>query len=58
VLDADGGVCIRSERVDAVLKAAESRFEGEERLRKKLVAGEISYDLHGLREYVEKNRKD
>jgi 4-hydroxy-4-methyl-2-oxoglutarate aldolase len=58
VLDSDGGVCIRGERVDAVLKAAESRFEGEERLRKKLVAGEISYDLHGLRGHVEKNPKE
>jgi 4-hydroxy-4-methyl-2-oxoglutarate aldolase len=57
VLDADGGVCIRRERVDDVLKAAEARFERETRLREKLIAGEISYDLHGLREYVERNQK-
>jgi 4-hydroxy-4-methyl-2-oxoglutarate aldolase len=57
ILDADGGVCIQRERVEAVLKAAEFRLDRETRLREKLVAGEISYDLHGLREYVEKNRK-
>ena len=55
VLDADGGVCIQRERVDDVLKAAEARFERETRLREKLIAGETSYDLHGLREYVERN---
>jgi len=57
VLDADGGVCIQRERVDDVLKAAEARFERETRLREKLIAGEISYDLHSLREYVERNQK-
>jgi 4-hydroxy-4-methyl-2-oxoglutarate aldolase len=58
VLDADGGVCVKRERADEVLKAAESRFEREARLREKLEAGEISYDLHGLREVVEKNRRN
>lgn len=53
VLDADGGVCIQRERADAVLQAAEARFERESRLREKLIAGEMSYDLHGLRDYVE-----
>ena len=57
VLDADGVVCVKHERVDAVLKASEERLSKEATLRKKLLAGEISYDLHGLREYVEKNRK-
>jgi 4-hydroxy-4-methyl-2-oxoglutarate aldolase len=57
VLDADGGVCVQQTRIEEVLKAAESRLEREMRLRKKLIAGEISYDLHGLREYVERNRK-
>jgi 4-hydroxy-4-methyl-2-oxoglutarate aldolase len=58
VLDTDGGVCIQRERVDAVFKAAEARHERETRLREKLIAGEISYDLHGLRDYVEKNRME
>jgi 4-hydroxy-4-methyl-2-oxoglutarate aldolase len=58
VLDADGGVCIQYERVEAVLQAAKSRFEHEARLRSKLVAGEMSYDLHGLRAIVEKDKKE
>jgi 4-hydroxy-4-methyl-2-oxoglutarate aldolase len=57
VLDADGGVCVRYERVEEVLKASEARLEREARLREKLAAGEISYDLHGLRDIVEKNRR-
>jgi 4-hydroxy-4-methyl-2-oxoglutarate aldolase len=55
VLDADGGVCVKRERAEEVLKASEARFEKETRLRQKLAAGEISYNLHGLREVVEKN---
>ena len=58
VLDADGGVCVKRERAEEILKAAEDRFEREARLREKLEAGEISYDLHGLREVVEKNRRN
>jgi 4-hydroxy-4-methyl-2-oxoglutarate aldolase len=57
VLDADGGVSIKSERMQAVLEAAESRLERESRLREKLIAGQMSYDLHGLRDYVENYRK-
>ena len=58
VLDADGGVCVKRERAEEVLKASEARFEKEARLREKLAAGEISYNLHGLREVVEKNRRN
>lgn len=57
VLDTDGGVCVRRERATEVLQASEARFEKEVHMRDKLVAGEISYDLHGLREFVEKNRR-
>ena len=57
VLDADGGVCIQREQVHDVLRAAEFRYERETRLREKLIAGEISYDLHGLRDYVERYQK-
>jgi 4-hydroxy-4-methyl-2-oxoglutarate aldolase len=53
LLDADGAVCVKRERVDAVLKASEERLTKEATLRKKLLAGEMSYDLHGLRAYVE-----
>jgi 4-hydroxy-4-methyl-2-oxoglutarate aldolase len=56
MLDADGGVCIKRERAALMLKAAEDRAERETRLREKLLAGEMSYDLHGLREVVEKKR--
>lgn len=56
VLDADGGVCIQREKLETVLRSAESRFERETHLREKLVAGETSYDLHGLRKVVEANR--
>jgi 4-hydroxy-4-methyl-2-oxoglutarate aldolase len=53
VLDADGGVCIKRERAGEVLQAAEARLERETLLRRKLVAGEMTYDLHGLRKLVE-----
>jgi 4-hydroxy-4-methyl-2-oxoglutarate aldolase len=58
VLDADGSVCVRRARVDEVLKASEERLVKENALRKKLLAGQISYDLHGLRDYVERNKND
>jgi 4-hydroxy-4-methyl-2-oxoglutarate aldolase len=58
VLDADGGVCVKQERVGEVLLASEARLEREARLREKLVGGKLSYDLHGLREVVEKKRRN
>ena len=54
VLDADGGVCIKRERAGEVLQASEARLERETVLRRKLVSGEMTYDLHGLRELVER----
>jgi 4-hydroxy-4-methyl-2-oxoglutarate aldolase len=54
VLDADGGVCVKQERADEVLRASEERFAREAQTRKKLLAGELSYDLNGLRDYVRK----
>lgn len=57
VLDADGGVCIKREGAEQVLIASEARHEREALLRRKLLTGEMSYDLHGLREYVERNRR-
>jgi len=57
VLDADGSVCVKRERVEEVLKASEERLAKEDALRVKLLAGQISYDLHGLRDYVERNKK-
>jgi 4-hydroxy-4-methyl-2-oxoglutarate aldolase len=58
VLDVDGGVCVKQERVDEVLNASEERLAKEDTLRTKLLAGQISYDLHGLRDYVERNKND
>jgi 4-hydroxy-4-methyl-2-oxoglutarate aldolase len=58
VLDVDGGVCVKRERVDEVLKASEERLAKEAALREKLLAGQISYDLHDLRETVERNKND
>jgi 4-hydroxy-4-methyl-2-oxoglutarate aldolase len=58
VLDADGAVCVKRERVDEVLKASEERLAKEDALRKKLLAGQKSYDLHGLRDYVERSNSD
>jgi 4-hydroxy-4-methyl-2-oxoglutarate aldolase len=57
VLDADGAVCVKRDRAPDVLRAAEARLEKEARLREKLLAGELSYDLHGLREVVEQERR-
>jgi len=55
ILDTDGGVCVKHERVDEVLQASEARFEKETRMREKIQDGEISYDIHGLRSIFEKN---
>jgi 4-hydroxy-4-methyl-2-oxoglutarate aldolase len=57
VMDVDGGVRVKRERVEEVLKASEERLAREDALREKLLAGQISYDLHGLRDYVERNQK-
>lgn len=53
VLDADGVVVVRQERVETVLAAARERAEREQAKRAKLSAGSLSYDLDGLRELVE-----
>jgi 4-hydroxy-4-methyl-2-oxoglutarate aldolase len=57
VMDVDGGVRVKRERIEEVLNASEERLVREAALRKKLLAGQISYDLHGLRDYVERNQK-
>jgi 4-hydroxy-4-methyl-2-oxoglutarate aldolase len=57
VPDADGGVRVKHERLDQVLEAAEARLEREARLREKLLSGDMSYDLHGLRDYVNSRKR-
>jgi 4-hydroxy-4-methyl-2-oxoglutarate aldolase len=58
ILDTDGAVCVKRERVPEVLRASEARLEKEAHLREKLLAGELSYNLHGLREVVDKLRRE
>jgi 4-hydroxy-4-methyl-2-oxoglutarate aldolase len=53
VLDSDGAVVVERERVEAVLEAARARAAYEREKRVKLQAGELSYDLDGLRQRVE-----
>ena len=53
ILDADGVAVVEQERVDEVLEASRERLERERVKREKLQAGELSYDLDGLREKVE-----
>jgi 4-hydroxy-4-methyl-2-oxoglutarate aldolase len=57
VMDADGGVRVKRQRLEEVLKASEGRLAKEDALRKKLLTGQTTYDLHGLRDYVERNQK-
>jgi 4-hydroxy-4-methyl-2-oxoglutarate aldolase len=53
VLDEDGVVVVSRDRVDEVLAASRERLEMERAKRAKLEAGELSYDLDGLRARVE-----
>jgi 4-hydroxy-4-methyl-2-oxoglutarate aldolase len=53
VLDADGVVVVRAERVDEVLAASRERLENERVKREKLQSGQLSYDLDNLRARVE-----
>jgi 4-hydroxy-4-methyl-2-oxoglutarate aldolase len=53
VMDADGAAVVEAERVDDVLEASRRREDKERVKRIKLQAGELSYDLDGLRERVE-----
>jgi 4-hydroxy-4-methyl-2-oxoglutarate aldolase len=53
VLDADGATVVAAERAAEVLEASRAREEKERVKRAKLEAGELSYDLDGLRVVVE-----
>jgi 4-hydroxy-4-methyl-2-oxoglutarate aldolase len=54
LLDPDGAVCVKQERLEDVLAKAEARLEKEAHMRTRLQVGETSYDIHGLRAYIEK----
>jgi 4-hydroxy-4-methyl-2-oxoglutarate aldolase len=53
VLDADGAAVVQADRIDEVLEASRKREDNERVKRIKLQAGELSYDLDGLRQRVE-----
>ena len=56
LLDSDGAVVVARERVTEVLEKARARLAKENDMRAKFEAGEISYDIHGLRQVVEGGR--
>jgi 4-hydroxy-4-methyl-2-oxoglutarate aldolase len=49
ILDSDGAVVIAQADVDDVVTAARARCDREASMRARLKAGELSYDIHGLR---------
>jgi 4-hydroxy-4-methyl-2-oxoglutarate aldolase len=53
VLDCDGAVAVPHAKVAEVLVLAEQRAARERLLRERYAAGELSYDVNGLRELVE-----
>ena len=53
VLDADGAVVVKADRVDDVVSAAQEREARERELRGRYAAGERSYDVNDLRRLVE-----
>ena len=57
VLDADGVAVVETERVDEVLEASREREDRERVKRAKLQAGELSFELDGLRDTLEELRR-
>jgi len=53
VLDADGAVVVKADRLDEVVGAARAREAHEQALRPRYAAGERSYDVNDLRRLVE-----
>jgi 4-hydroxy-4-methyl-2-oxoglutarate aldolase len=53
VLDADGACAIPQDQVDEVLVKAAEREQRERAMRERYLAGELSYDINGLRQAVE-----
>ncbi len=52
-MDGDGAVVVPAGRLGEVLAAARERAAREAGVRERLRAGELTYDLHGLRRLVE-----
>ena len=57
VLDADGGVTIPSSGPPRCWRRPKPDTSARPTYREKLLTGAMSYDLHGLRTYVEMNRR-
>lgn len=53
VLDTDGAVVVAAERAEEVRVASRQRFEREAAVRTRYEAGELSYDINGLRAHDE-----
>jgi 4-hydroxy-4-methyl-2-oxoglutarate aldolase len=53
VLDADGAVVVEKDRLDEVVQASRERAENETAKRARFEAGELSYDMYGIRKLVE-----
>jgi 4-hydroxy-4-methyl-2-oxoglutarate aldolase len=53
VLDADGAVVVAKARLDEVLEASRERQQNEDAKRTRFEAGELSYDMYGIRDVVE-----
>lgn len=49
LLDADGAVIVKADAVEMVAAATTARIEKEMAMSARLRAGELSYDIHGLR---------
>jgi 4-hydroxy-4-methyl-2-oxoglutarate aldolase len=56
VLDADGAVVVAKDRLDEVSRASRERAKNEDAKRARFGAGELSYDMYGIREQVEGDR--
>lgn len=54
VLDADGAAAVPRARLEEVLTKSEARLERETAMRWRLEAGELSFDIHGLRDQLAK----
>ena len=53
VLDADGAVVVAGDRLSEVAQASRERAAGEDAKRSRFEAGELSYDMYGIRDVVE-----
>ena len=53
VMDCDGAMALPRKRIDEVLPLALARAEHERAMRERYAAGELSYEIQGLREIVE-----